>query len=195
MNHVVKPNEFFFANILSKYHVASSTINFISRESKSIFNLNKIKAGNNLTVLYTKNDSAIVPQKMIYEENKVDYVVFNLDSSKEYLPGHNQVEHKHREVSGVINSSLYETLESNNMNPALAIRLSEILRGRFDFYKIQQGDRFKWIYDEDFVGDESVAVAKSVHVCSIVVGKIIMRSIMKKIKDKVGTIMMRMETA
>ena len=159
VTHIVKQNEF-FADILSQYNVTYQTIDFLARESKSIFNLNKIKAGNNCTMLCAKNDTGCVPKKLIYEVSKVDYVVFNLDDSLYTYRGQNKVERKHQEVSGIINSSLYETLEANNMSPALAVRLSEIFAWTVDFYKIQQGDKFKVVYDEDFVNGESVGIGE-----------------------------------
>ena len=159
VTHIVKQNEF-FADILSQYNVTYQTIDFLARESKAIFNLNKIKAGNNFTMLCAKNDTGCVPKKLIYEVSKVDYVVFNLDDSLYTYRGQNKVERKHQEVSGVINSSLYETLEANNMSPALAVRLSEIFAWTVDFYKIQQGDKFKVVYDEDFVNGESVGIGE-----------------------------------
>ena len=157
LTHVVKQNEL-FGGILSQYNVTGHAIDFLARESKAIFNLNKIKAGNNCTVLCEKNDSMMVPKKLIYEESKVDYVVFNLDDSLYIYRGQNKVERKHREVGGIINSSLYETLEANNMNPAIAVRLSEIFAWTIDFYKIQKGDKFKVVYDEDYVNGQPVSM-------------------------------------
>jgi len=163
MNHVVKQNEF-FADILSQYNVTYKTIDFLARESKSVFNLNKIKAGNNCTMLCAKNDTGCVPKKLIYEVSKVDYVVFNLDDSLYTYRGQNKVERKLQEVSGIINSSLYETLQANNISANVAVRLSEIFAWTVDFYKIQQGDKFKVMYDEDFVNGESVGIGE-IHSC------------------------------
>jgi murein DD-endopeptidase MepM/ murein hydrolase activator NlpD len=158
-NHVVKPNEF-FADILTGYNVAYASVDFIARESKKIFNLNRIKAGNQCTMLCEKTDSGLVCRKMIYEESKTNYVVFNMDDSLYVYRGEKTVERKKREVSGVINSSLYETLEQNDINPALAVRMAEIFAWSVDFYRIQKGDKFKVIYDEDFVQGESVGIGQ-----------------------------------
>ncbi len=159
MNHVVKQNEF-FADILGQYNVTYQAIDFLTRESKAIFNLHKIRAGNKCTVLCEKNDSDVVARKLIYEENDVEYVVFNLEDSLYIYRGQRKVERLHREMSGIIYSSLYETLEKNDVNPELAIRMSEIFAWSIDFYKLQQGDKFKIIYDEDFVGGKSVAIGE-----------------------------------
>ena len=159
LNHVVKQNEL-FAEIFSQYNVTYQAINFFANTSKEIFNLRKIKAGNCFTVLCEKTDSVLVPKKLIYEESKVNYVVFNLDDSLYMYRAQNNVERKHREVSGVIHSSLYETLDENNIDPVLAIRMSEIFAWSVDFYKIQNGDKFKIIFDEDVVNGKSVAIGE-----------------------------------
>jgi murein DD-endopeptidase MepM/ murein hydrolase activator NlpD len=156
-NHVVKPNEF-FADILTGYNVAYASIDYIANESKEIFNLNRIKAGNNCTMLCEKTDSGLVCRKLIYEESKTDYVVFNMDDSLYVYRGQKAVERKKREVSGVINSSLYETLAENDISPALAVRMADIFAWSVDFYRIQKGDKFKVIYEEDFVQGESVGI-------------------------------------
>ncbi|MFN8323249.1 MAG: peptidoglycan DD-metalloendopeptidase family protein [Chitinophagales bacterium] len=159
LNHVVKRDEL-FADIFTKYKVTYQAVNFFVNASREVLNLNKIKAGNCFTVLCKKEGASLIPKKLIYEESKVNYVVFNLDDSLYMYRGQNSVERKHREVSGVIHSSLYETLEANDIDPALAVRMSEIFAWSVDFYKIQNGDRFKIIYDEDVVDGKSVAIGE-----------------------------------
>lgn len=159
LSHVVKPNEL-FSEIFSQYNVTAGAINYFVSQSGEVFNLKKIKAGNKFTVLCDKNDSVLVPRKLVYEESKVNYVVFNLDDSLYMYRGSNSVERKHREVSGVIHSSLYETLEENDIDPSLAVRMSEIFAWSVDFYKIQNGDKFKIIYDEDMVKGKTVAIGE-----------------------------------
>ena len=159
VNHVIKPGEI-FADILTKHNVAYQSIHFLAQESENIFSLNKIKAGKNCTVLCEPSDSGLVAKKLIYEENKIDYVVFNLEDSLYIYRGKNKVDRSTKEVSGVINSSLYETLAENDINPALAVRMSEIFAWTVDFYKIQKGDKFKVIYTEDVVEGESAGIGE-----------------------------------
>jgi len=65
-----------------------------------------------------------------------------------------------RTASGIISSSLWNTLTANNLSPELAIRLSEVLAWEVDFYRIQKGDRFKVVYEESFVGDKSAGIPR-----------------------------------
>ncbi len=159
VSHIVKPNEL-FAEIFTRYNVTGQAISFFIGASREIFSLKKIKAGNSFTVLCDKTDSSLVPKKLIYEESRTNYVVFNLEDSLYMYRGENEVERHHREVSGVIRSSLYETLEENEIDPTLAIRMSEIFAWSVDFYKIQNGDKFKIIYDEDVVDGKTVAIGE-----------------------------------
>ncbi|MBN4051531.1 peptidoglycan DD-metalloendopeptidase family protein, partial [bacterium AH-315-M05] len=59
-------------------------------------------------------------------------------------------------VSGVINSSLWQTMIDNDINLNISLEMSEIYAWAVDFYKIQKGDAFKVIYEEKFIlsGDE-----------------------------------------
>jgi murein DD-endopeptidase MepM/ murein hydrolase activator NlpD len=119
-----------------------------------------MKVGNRFTVFYTL-DSARIPRYLVYENNAVDYYVFDLTSdSAKVKAGKKEVISKRRIASGVINSSLWNAIKENNLSPALALDLSEIYAWTIDFFGIQRGDRFKVIYDEEFIGDESIGIGK-----------------------------------
>jgi len=47
----------------------------------------------------------------------------------------------------------------NEASPELVIKLSEVFAWQIDFYRIQQGDFFKVIYEEEFVDDQSVGIS------------------------------------
>jgi murein DD-endopeptidase MepM/ murein hydrolase activator NlpD len=57
------------------------------------------------------------------------------------------------EAKGVIENSLYETLNDNGINEALTFYLSDVYAWTIDFFRLQKGDRFKVIYTEKFVDD------------------------------------------
>ena len=61
------------------------------------------------------------------------------------------------EASGVIESSLYETMQNSGINESLTYYLSDVYAWTVDFFRLQKGDRFKVIYTEKFV-DDSISV-------------------------------------
>jgi murein DD-endopeptidase MepM/ murein hydrolase activator NlpD len=148
------------SDILSDRGVSPQVIDQIARNAMSVFDVRKMKAGNHFTVFYSP-DSARMPRYLVYENNAIDYYVFDLTSdSPKVRAGKKEVISKRRIATGVIRSSLWNAMKENNISPVLAIDLSEIYAWTIDFFGIQKGDRFKVIYDEDFIGDDSIGIGK-----------------------------------
>jgi murein DD-endopeptidase MepM/ murein hydrolase activator NlpD len=148
------------AEILLRHNVASGKINLLQKKSKGIFNFNKIRSGNNYLVLGKESINGFIPKKFIYQEDRINYIVFNLDGSLNLVKGSHKIDKRMREVGGSIKGSLYETFDRFDINPALAVYLSEIFSCTVDFYKIHEGDRFKIVFEEQFVNGESVGVGQ-----------------------------------
>lgn len=155
----VKKNEV-FVDLFKDNNVSREDANTLVAVSKEVFNPSKIIAGHPYTVLGKQTKAGFVPQKMIYEENNVDFVVFNLADSFYAYRSQKEVEHRHREVAGIIRGSLYGTFDNLDLNPAMAVQLSEIFACDVDFYKIQEGDKFKIIFEEDVVDGKSLGATK-----------------------------------
>ena len=148
------------SDILSERGVSTQTIDQIARNSLSVFDVRKMRAGNRFTAFYSP-DSTRTLRYLAYENNAIEYFVYDLTNDPpKVTAGKKDVISKRRIASGVIRSSLWNAMKDNNMSPMLAIELSEIYAWTIDFFGIQNGDRFKVIYDEDFIGDESIGIGK-----------------------------------
>lgn len=131
----------------------------LSRAAKSVVNIKKIKPGQRYRVYRTKDSTAKVRQ-MVWQPNPVDYVVFDWSDSVHVYERHKKVTTRLRTASGVIQSSLFETLQQEDLSPMLAIRLSEIYAWEIDFFRIFPGDRFKVIYEEKMVDGKKLGMGK-----------------------------------
>ena len=147
------------SEILLKYHVPYSDIDQLAKRSKEVFDVRKIVTGKSYSVFYS-NDSLQKAQYFIYEPNAINYVVYNLKDSIYIYKGEKEVTTKIQTVSGVINSSLWQTMIDNKINLNLSLELSEIYAWAVDFYRIQKGDAFKVIYEEKFVEGEAVGIGR-----------------------------------
>lgn len=154
----VKKNES-ISNILLRHHIPWPGINKMAEKAKKVFDVRKIKAGKKYTVL-CNNDSIQKAQYLVYETNAKEYIVFDLRDGMKVYKGEKPVTKKVMAASGIINSSLYATLQKHNINPSLAISLSEVFAWQVDFYRIQKGDKFKVIYEEEFVDEESIGIGR-----------------------------------
>jgi hypothetical protein len=143
---MVKPNQF-FSDILYPCHIPYSIIDKLVSLAKPTWDIRSMRAGKPYTVFMSK-DSIPKAKILVYERNKVDYVVFDMRDSSVVSFKKKPSCVTTKSASGIINSSLYLTLTSQGLDPVLANELAEIYAWTIDFYRIQKGDKFKVIYDE-----------------------------------------------
>ena len=162
----------FLADILLPYQVNYQLIDKIGRD-RSIFDVRRIRAGNPYYVIAEPSlverdtaegeipgaDTLLKARYFMYEIDKVNYVVYALgsDSVSAYLDK-KPIRIVKREVAGVIESSLYQSLVDAGASPVLANNLGDIYAWSVDFYRINPGDRYKAIYSEKWVDDERIGI-------------------------------------
>lgn len=154
VENTVQRNEF-LATILQQYNVDNLTIANLAQKSKPIFDVRRITAGSDYAIFCTK-DSVQKALYFVYQPNAIDYIIYDLRDSITITKGKREVTTRLQTASGVITSSLYEALEKGGADPAVAMKLADIYAWSIDFYKIQQGDFFKVIYEQRYVKDEPV---------------------------------------
>jgi murein DD-endopeptidase MepM/ murein hydrolase activator NlpD len=157
----VKKNEN-FTSILQKYNVPREVINQLITESKDKFKVSKIQAGKSYEVLRSKKDS--VTRGVIYYGDPTQTIVFKT-SPLEVLVDQKATDTIERRTGGIITGSLYETLQQINAPAVLAYELSKIFARKVDFFKIQQGDNFKIIFDEVTLEGQPLNVKRIHSVC------------------------------
>ncbi|MDX9941348.1 MAG: peptidoglycan DD-metalloendopeptidase family protein [Bacteroidales bacterium] len=155
-SEVVRSNQT-LSHILSSFSLSPDVIHLIAERMQEVFNPRRIKAGQNYHGYYT-NDSVPQLQYFIYEISTLDYLKVGFGDSLLVEKGEKQVTTLEKSASGMITSSLWNTMVDNNLSPELIIRIAEVLAWEVDFHRVQKGDRFKVIFKEDFVGDKSVGV-------------------------------------
>jgi murein DD-endopeptidase MepM/ murein hydrolase activator NlpD len=155
----LKRNQF-LADILLKYDVDYQKIDYLIKNSnKEVFDVRKMRAGNNYTILCSK-DSIPNVEYFVYEDSPTSYVVFDLRDSVHMHKGEKEIEIRQKTTSGIIETSLWNAMVENETNPNLANELSEIYAWAIDFFGIQKGDSYKVIYDELYVDDKNVGIGK-----------------------------------
>jgi len=144
------------SDILLPYGITNKQI-FRIALADSIFNIRKIRTGNKYFT-FQKNDSAKTLDYLVYEINKINYVIFDFTDSVEIKLGEKKVIINRRKITGEIKSSLWNAFVDEGEDPMLANDLSEIYAWTIDFFGIQKGDKFTIIYDELMVDSEKVGI-------------------------------------
>ncbi|MBF90140.1 MAG: peptidase M23, partial [Flavobacteriales bacterium] len=155
---IVKPNQT-LGEILYFNHIDHPQINKIVNASKNIFDVKKINAGQNYTVLCSK-DSIDKANFFIYEIDPVNFVVFDLTENMSVFLDKKDIEVRLKKAKGKINSSLWISMEEKGLSPRLAHELSTIYAWTIDFFKIQKEDEFKVYYEDRYVDNEYIGIGK-----------------------------------
>lgn len=153
---VIRPNEN-LSEILSRNGIPYQVIHELAEKSRDVMDVRKLKAGKSYCIM-RERDSLEQVQYFIYEEDPVNYVVYEIGDSVTVRKGKKEVQMRERVASGVIQSSLWNTLTENSLDPELAIRMSEIYAWSIDFYRLQKGDQFKVLLEEKYVEGERVGI-------------------------------------
>jgi len=141
-----------FGEILDRHHIDYPTIYKIAEAAKDTFDIRRLRAGKPYTILATQ-DSLEKAQVFIYQPNKVEYLIVDFRDSIQTKFGRKEVRVVEKTASGVIESSLSEAIEGQNLNYILAHEMSDIYAWTIDFFHLQKGDSFKLIYEEKFIND------------------------------------------
>lgn len=154
----VKRNQF-ISSILQSYGVPWENIERLLRENRETFDPRRVRSGSAYSVLLTK-DTLNKPDYFIYQHDpKVSYV-FSLKDTLAIYRYDAEIKRVLRYSSGTITTSLWEAATEKNLNPNLSAELSEIYAWTIDFFGLQKGDRFKVIYEEEFIGEETVGIRR-----------------------------------
>ena len=123
---------------------------------KSEVNIRKLKIGKPYTLLFTK-DSIPKAHAFIYHPGVESYDVIQLKDSLYAKKVKKPVRVVELEATGVIASSLYDTMNASGYNSNLTYYLADVYAWTIDFNRLAKGDRFKVIYTERFV-DDSISI-------------------------------------
>lgn len=145
------------STIMQHHGIDGKYIQELNAKSKGVFDIRKIKAGNKLKIL-TLSDSTQRVEYMAYEDSQIDYVLFHFGDELTVTAGQHDIIPITKISEAEITSSLWEAMLAYNLNPVLALDLSDIFAWTVDFFGLDKGDNFKAIYDELYVDNQSVGI-------------------------------------
>lgn len=155
-----------FGNILSSHGLNTNMILLLEHEAKNIFNIRNIRTGQPYHVI-KKHECDEAPIAIVYEPDDFKYVVCDLRDSVKVSLVEKEIELCEEVVSGKIESSLWGTLESKGINPAIIDLMEEALSSSVDFYHTRKGDEFKLIYENKYVDGRLTGLGRLIAACYI----------------------------
>ena len=145
-----------FGKILEENGIDYPEVHEVLKAIKGKVDIRKLTLGKSYSLFFSK-DSITSPEYFVYHPEVSSYKKIHLRDSlfgEELIKPSRIVE---LEASGIIESSLYETMQNSGINESLTYYLSDVYAWTIDFFRLQKGDRFKVIYTEKFV-DDSISI-------------------------------------
>ena len=154
----VRRNQF-ISTILASNGVSWGTIDELFRTNRETFDARRVRSGSSWSAFLTKDTLSKADYFLYQHDPRVTYL-FSLKDTLAIYRYDAEIKKMLKYSSGTISTSLWEAAAENNLNPNLSAELSEIYAWTIDFFGLQKGDRFKVIYEEEFIGDESVGIRR-----------------------------------
>jgi murein DD-endopeptidase MepM/ murein hydrolase activator NlpD len=146
-------------DILQSYNVPAGIIHQVAQLSRNVFDVRKIAPEKKYTLI-CNTDSLKSAKVLVYEPNPIEYVVFHFRDSLSVNVVKRDIVTVEKTVSGIIESNLSETIEAAGISHELTNKFVDIFGWQVDFQRLQKGDKFKLIYEEDQVEGVSVGIKK-----------------------------------
>ena len=141
-----------FGKILFANKIEYPTIQSIADSVQDVFDVRRIQVGKPYVLLKAK-DTAQAAQVFIYEKNKEDYIVIDFKDKPQVEQKSHPVTYVEKELSGMISDNLSSTFQKLGVSVLVAYKMADIYAWTIDFYKLDEGDAFKVIYEEKYVND------------------------------------------
>jgi murein DD-endopeptidase MepM/ murein hydrolase activator NlpD len=151
-----------FGAILDRYKIEYPKIFSIAEKARDTFDIRRLQIGKPYTLLCSK-DSLERPKCFIYQPNMEEYVVISFQDSIHAYTSRKPIKYVEKTVTGVLTTSISETLDKKGISPILTNMLAEqIYAWTIDFTRLQKGDTFKVIYVDKYIDDTIYAGVQNV---------------------------------
>lgn len=145
------------SHLLSPVGVSAQTLHGIATTQKGVFDVRRMKEGQDWSLFFAADGG---PRHFAYTINSREYVVFDLTEGGQSRRGHFPSETRRGYVEGEVQGSLYQALEDQGHSTTLALAMAQVYAWTIDFSRIQAGDRFRILYERDWVSDKAAGLPR-----------------------------------
>lgn len=163
MEDKVRPGEA-FTSLMVRLGMSSEDALSLAEACDTLFDVRKMRAGNTVSAYYSVDTAAmdstaeVALKYVVYKRDKTRGTVFRTSDSLAVWNFSRPVETSREYADVTISSSLWNDMTAAGAPASLIVSLSEIYAWSVDFFSLQQGDRFKILYDKSVCDGEVVSV-------------------------------------
>ncbi len=146
------------SEILEGFGVDYRSLAELSRNAEDVFSVRKLRPGFPYTIIQDTSTNTV--EYFVFEPDDRSFVVYEFRDSVHARRTERQVELVERTVVGRISSSVYLTVLKAGGSPQLVHRLVDVFAWQIDFFRIQEGDEFKVVFEEEQVDGQTVGLGR-----------------------------------
>ena len=135
-----------FSGFMASLGISGEDTYKLIHASDSIFDVRKFRAGNAWQAYYS--DSTTL-RYVVYEDSRVRRVIFQCRDSLAAWKYDRPVERQEKVADITIHSSLWNDMLDAGASPLIIVELADIYAWTVDFFGLQEGDRFRVMYNQD----------------------------------------------
>lgn len=149
-----------FGELMIRNKVDYPKITTLAEQYRDTFDVRRIRVGKPYVILKSK-DTTQSAQVFIYQNDPINYTVVDFRDSVVAYTKQREIVYREREVSGVIpeGGALSLVLDDQGVDFQVTLDLSQIYAWTVDFSKLEAGDKFRIIFDEKYIQDDTYAGA------------------------------------
>ena len=146
-----------FSGLLGRLGLGARDSYTLVQRCDSIFDVRRMRAGNDIEAYYSK-DSTRTLEYVVYHNDHVRSTIFHTTDSL-YAWTYDRPVQTVRKVADItIHSSLWNDMRAAGISPLLIVDLADIYAWTVNFFGLQEGDRFRVIYNQTESDSEVIKI-------------------------------------
>ena len=146
----------FLGTILNNQKMDYLAIEQLEKNAKSVFDVRQLRVNKPYAIF--SRDTSKTADYFVYEPSVYEYIIFHLQGDLQVEKVVRPITTEVKAAAGIIESSLWNALTDNGMSFELAAKMEDALQWSIDFHHLQKGDKFKMVYEQNFIDGEEVGV-------------------------------------
>ena len=136
-----------FSGLLNRLGMGANAAYTLVQRCDSVFDVRRMRAGNPVEAYYSK-DSTRALEYVVYHNDKVRSTIFQTTDSLHAWTFDRPVQHVRKITDVTIHSSLWNDMIAAGASPLVIVDLAGIFAWTVNFFGLQDGDRFRVIYNQ-----------------------------------------------
>lgn len=147
-----------FSGLTGRMGLGNSASLILVKRSEGIFDVRRMRAGNPVEAYYGTDSTGRRLEYLVYHNDKIRSTVFQCADSLCAWTYDKPVVSERKLADVTITSSLWNDMIAADVSPLLIVDLADIYAWTVNFFGLQEGDRFRVIFDQTVCDGEVVRI-------------------------------------